>query len=148
MPKRRQKNGNDIQPSLFAEAPAVPGSDHLGPVVRGVITRVIHNCRLSREQIADRMSEALGTRVTARMLNDWTADSKELHRFPLEFVLAFCRAVDDWSLLSSVVERCGVRVISNQEARMLEFAQASLSKELADREHEYRIAVLAKGQGE
>ena len=144
MPNRKPKLGSDIQPSLFASGTVTPGSDNLGPIVRGCITRTCRESRLSREQIAERMTEFLGVRVSERMLFDWTADSKELHRFPLEFVLAFCRATDDWTLLSAVVERCGVRVISEQEAKLIDFARISVQREQSEREFQKCFADLVR----
>lgn len=145
MPNHGRQFGTDIQPSLFSsDTDSIPGSDHLGHVVRGVITKVCRESRFSRVEITDRMSDLLGTKVTVRMLNDWTAESKELHRFPLEYVAAFCHATETFDLIAAVVSRCGAQVISRKDAGLLDFAQAAINKEVAERTYAYRFAALMK----
>jgi hypothetical protein len=40
---------------------------------------------LSRYQVAAKMSELLDVDITKTMLDSWTAESKEQHRFPALF---------------------------------------------------------------
>jgi hypothetical protein len=47
---------------------------------------------LSRYQVAARMSECLGQEISASMLNNWTAEAHEKHRFPAQFLPVFVRA--------------------------------------------------------
>jgi len=47
---------------------------------------------LSRYHVAAIMSELAGQDITKSMLDSWTAESKEQHRFPAIFVPAFCQA--------------------------------------------------------
>ena len=67
-----------------------------------------------------------------------------LHRFPLEYLLGFCHATQNFELVAAVVQRCGAKVISAREARLLDYAQSSLDKELAERECAFRLASLAR----
>src|SRR5262245_27007942 len=86
MPKNASPLGNESQQSDRA------GSLNRDLSVRQSITRAIRNSFKSREQVAAEMSCLLGCRITAHMLNDWTAESKGAHRFPASFVPAFCQA--------------------------------------------------------
>ncbi len=47
---------------------------------------------LSRYQVAARMSELVGQEITKSMLDNWTAEAHEKHRFPCQFLPAFILA--------------------------------------------------------
>ena len=64
--------------------------------VRNLVNDTIRHCKhLSREQIAERMTERLGQRVTVRMLYDYTSKKRKYHRFPACFVIALCEVTGD-----------------------------------------------------
>lgn len=47
---------------------------------------------LSRYEVAARMSDLLGQEITKSMLDNWSAESHEKHRFPCQFIPAFILA--------------------------------------------------------
>jgi hypothetical protein len=57
------------------------------------------------------------------MLNDYSADSKSDHRFPLLLARAFCIACNDWTLLSAILNRSGLYVIQEWERPVLELGE-------------------------
>ena len=75
----------------FEEEPS-PGSLNCEFEIRAEMVRAIKQSRLSREEIAERMSELIGRTISKEMLDAWTAESKRLHRPPAEFLPAFCVA--------------------------------------------------------
>jgi hypothetical protein len=105
---------------------ALPGSLNDDALVRSVLVSAIKRSGKSREQIADDMGRLLGVLVTARMLACFTAESKELHRWPGAWDRAFCAAVNDNRLLFCCVEAAGFRVITNEEAGLLELGRQYL----------------------
>jgi len=112
----------------------VPGSLNDDLMVRGVISDGIKRSGKSREQIADRMSVLLGVQVTARMIASFTAESKELHRWPGAWDRAFCRAVEDDTLLRCRAEAAGYRVIRGAEIELLELGREYLRQKRASKE--------------
>jgi hypothetical protein len=107
-------------------APSTRSED--AAAIRAILSRCIKNSRLSREQIADQMSAALGLRITVPMLAAYTAESKKFHRWPAEFDVAFCQIVGDYSLLAERVRICGMRMIGPDEEALIEVGRAFLQK--------------------
>ncbi len=96
MKKRNFDNPN--QPTLFdviireqtrqsSRHPA--GSLDIDRRFRAAVSEAIKGCPLSRYEVAAKMSELVGVEITESMLNSWTAESKEQHRFPAIFMPAF-----------------------------------------------------------
>lgn len=85
-----------------------------------IISDEIKQSKFSREEIAERMSGAAGgDRITVTMLNSWTAESKQLHRFPACYIAAFCAAVESDGLIRKLAKACGRIAISRQDALLL-----------------------------
>jgi len=95
-------------------------------LVRSTVTDAIKRSGKSREQIADLMAALLGIAVTARMIAAFTAESKELHRWPGAWDRAFCAATNDDRLLKCRIELAGYRVITETEAELLEVGRQYL----------------------
>jgi hypothetical protein len=70
----------NYQEENHASRPA--GSFDIDRQFRELISQALKNCPLSRWQVAARMSELTGHEITKAMLDSWTAESKEAHRFP------------------------------------------------------------------
>ena len=120
------------QPSLFGHTLPTPGSFNDESVVRGIVTQVIRSNRKSREQIAEEMSFLLGDRITVRMLNSYTSEAAEQHRWPLQYTRAFCQVVEDWSLIRCITERSNLHLISDDETRLLDLGRQYLRRKRAD----------------
>lgn len=118
----------------------IPGSLNDDLLVRETITESIKLSGKSREQIADEMTRTLGLQVTARMISSFTAESKELHRWPGAWDRAFCSAVNDNRLLFCLVEKAGFRVIDEAEGDLLELGREYLKQKRANDQ----VALLEK----
>jgi hypothetical protein len=60
--------------------------------IRKTLSRIITSCpRKSRADIAEELSSETGTRITVRMLNQFTSESRRPYRFPAAWVIPFCR---------------------------------------------------------
>jgi hypothetical protein len=114
----------------------VPGSLNDDLLVREAITVSIKRSGKSREQIADEMSRTLAIAVTARMISSFTAESKELHRWPGAWDRAFCAAVNDDTVLKCRAEAAGYQLIKDEEIHLLELGREYLQqKHAAERIH-------------
>lgn len=125
------------QPDLFSAAKeVVPGSLNDGSTVRGILIQAIKDCGKSRAQIADEMSFLAGREITERMLNGFTAESREDYRWPAELDRAFCYVTGDNRLLRCRAELAGYRVITESEADLLELGRQYLIRQRASEQVE------------
>jgi hypothetical protein len=116
---------------LFPEeshAESMPVFD-LGHAIRCRITAALKRCPLSRHHVAAKMDELLGKDITKAMLDSWSAESKEAHRFPLEYLPAFVEATGDRSLLRMICELSGGRFVDNDETLKLELGRISAQEQ-------------------
>ena len=67
------------------------------------------------------------------MLNSFTAESKENHRWPLAWTRAFCQVTGDWRLLRALTERAGYQLITTKQVRLLRLAEQLVARESSDR---------------
>ncbi len=127
-----------------------PGSLGIGLTVKELLSQALRGTPYKRWEIAGRMGEYAGAEITESMLNAWTAESKEGHRFPLEFLPAFCRATGDYTLIEKVVRACGCYLIQSEEVAHLELGRITESKkQLAQRERQvnYYLQLMRRDTG-
>lgn len=127
-PEKSAPNFSAIQGRLFDDlaGPAVVGRANapalnVWPELLGEISRALREARdagLSRERIVDRMNAALPDEprpMTKRQLDAWTASSKEEHRFPLEYLPAFCWATCTSEPLRVLARLLGYELVDARE---------------------------------
>lgn len=119
-----QKIGTAEQQELFRAKDALPGSMECDLSLRLITSQAIKNGSKSRAQIADEMTNLLGVRVTEQMLNCFTAESKDKHRFPAAFVPALCHITGDVRLLQALAQKLGLMIVGSEEMRLLELGRA------------------------
>lgn len=100
-------------------------------LVRGVVADTIRRSNKSRGQIAEEMTYLVGREITERMLNGFTADSRDDYRWPGELDRAFCFVTGDNRLLRCRAELAGYKVISQDEAALLELGRQYLIRQRA-----------------
>lgn len=105
-----------------------PGSFDIGPQLRHVITLSLKQWPFSRHQAAAQMSELLGVEISKSMLDSWTAESKEAHRFPAEFLPAFCQVVGSTEPLRVLTDTAGCYMARSEEAVAIELAQLEMAE--------------------
>jgi hypothetical protein len=87
--------------------------------VRRCVAAAMKKSGLSRDQVADRMTQKLGRPVTVVMLADYTAERKTAARFPGAWIAVFCDVVGDDSLQRLV--------LSPRLRKLLELAERDLA---------------------
>jgi len=125
-----------------------PGSMDMDRQFRESISEDLKNCPLSRWQVAARMSELTGQDITKAMLDSWTAESKDNHRFPAIFLAAFCDAVGSSNPLKLLGSLVGVFVLPGPEALRAEIRR--LEEEIGKKQQEKkkRLIFLKEMEGE
>jgi len=99
-----------------------------------IIDKCIGQCSFSRDIIAGRMSELTGHQITRCMLDSWTSSAKQKHRFPAEFLPAFCTAVGTYEPISFLARKSGIFTMPDKEVLMAEMARKIETREEANRE--------------
>jgi hypothetical protein len=133
----RQASLFDILKNLQEESQTsrLPGSFDIDSQFRAAISEALKHCPLSRWQVAARMSELIGYEITKAMLDSWTAESKEGHRFPAIFLPAFCEAAGCSEPLKMMGRLVGVFILPGPEALRAEIQriEEEINRKQADK---------------
>lgn len=132
--KRRSRNyiNNETQPSLFdlvkedenkRVCNTAPGSFNLSCRLRGELSEGLKRCSLSRYEVAARMSELVGAEITKSQLDSWTAESKELHRFPAEYLPAYCHVTKYTEPMRIMARLMQCYLLESEEALLAELGR-------------------------
>ena len=116
------------------------GSLNIDRAFRETISDALKRCPSSRYQIAARMAELTDTDITKTMLDSWTAESKEQHRFPAVFLSAFCEAAGSIAPLKILGSLIGVFVLPGPEALRAEIQR--IDEEIVGKQTEKRKRML------
>jgi len=128
--------------------PKPAGSLHIDRQFREAISDALQKCRLSRYQVAGCMSELTGTDITKTMLDSWTAESKEQHRFPAIYLPAFCEAVGTHEPLKLLGQTVGVFILPGSEALRSEIRRLDEEIERKRAEKKRRLTFLQEMEAE
>jgi hypothetical protein len=102
--------------------------------VRSALSDAIKSCPKKRAQIAEEMALALGLRVTEPMLNAFTSDSHEGHRFPLAWTASFCHVTGDTRLLSLIAKPLGLAIFNESDLALRELGIEIMRRREAERQ--------------
>lgn len=92
------------------------GSLDIDSELRAAVSADIKACPLKHPYIAARMSELVGCEITESMLYSWTAESKDKHRFPCQFLPAFVIATGGRRAFEVLSRRSGLFALPGPEA--------------------------------
>lgn len=149
---KRKKTIDSRQISLFdilqsvqeerEEEQAAEGEMNIAEELRLALVKAIKNCRLSRHQIAGELSHLLGCEVTKTTIDTWTAESKEHHRIPAEYLPAFCAATGDLDPIRILAECGGMFAMPGREALRAEIQKYDEQERKARAEKRKRLRYL------
>ncbi len=105
-----------------------PGSFNISNQLRGELSEGLRRSGMSRFEIAAKMSELVGTEITKSQLDSWTAESKEYHRFPAEYLPAFCQVTGHKDLLRMMVKLIHCYLLESEEALLAELGRIDQTK--------------------
>lgn len=88
-------------------------------------------CRLSREQVADRLSVALCRRITLAQIDAVVSETKE-HRFPAEWIPAWVQITGSARLLEMLCREAGYWLADEGEHGLAEYGRTLLQREKLD----------------
>jgi hypothetical protein len=128
------EKGDQIFTGIPEESKPLAGSMNDAALLRAVLVRSIRQSNKSREQIAEEMSYLVGRKITVRMLNAFTAESKEDNRWHAELDRAFCYVTGSDELLRCRADLAGLTLITKEEAEILELGRQYLRRKEAEAE--------------
>ena len=132
----------NLQAQRSEQQTARPGSLNVQHQVREAITQAISQSGISRYQVAASMSELVGSEVTKSMLDSWTAESKEYHRFPFEFLPALCEVTKTITPLEIAAQALKVFLLPGVEALRAEIQRLDEQEKKIKAEKKKRITFL------
>lgn len=151
MSKRKQKT-DTRQMSLFsvlqriqedsAQDQASEGMMDIADDIRLALINAIKNCKLSRHQISGEMSHLLGLEVSKTTIDTWTAESKDRHRIPAEYLPAFCKVTGDLEAIRLLAECGGMFAMPGPEALRAEIQKYDEEERKARAEKRKRLKYL------
>lgn len=106
------QTSNPIKGSLDIDA-------ELRAAISEDIKHAIVSCtgrELSRYEVAARMSDLVGHEITKSMLDNYSADSHEKHRFPCQYLPAFVIATGQRRAFETLSRRSGLFALPGPEA--------------------------------
>lgn len=118
--KEQQKAGRDV----MMEA----GSMNISTRLREELSKGLRQCRCSRYEVAARMSEVTGCEISKSQLDSWTAESKESHRFPAEYLPAFCAVTGYKEPLRMMATLIQCYLLESEEALLSELGRIDQAK--------------------
>lgn len=92
------------------------GAANVRERLRLAMCAAIKGCPLSRWEIAGRMSHLLGQEISKYQIDAWTAESKDGHRMPGEYLPAFCLVTADHGPLRILAETAGLFALPGPDA--------------------------------
>jgi hypothetical protein len=97
---------------------------------------------LFRYEVAAKMSELTGTEITKSMLDNYSAESHEKHRFPCQFLPAFILATGGRRVFEVLSRRSGLFALPGPEALRAEIQRIDEEIKTKKEEKKKRIAFL------
>lgn len=137
-----------VREELAAQSRPAAGSLNIKHQIIHALTHALRHAGKSREQIADEMTLYTGEEITVHMINAWVCQSKENHRFPMEFYPAFRRATDNLDALNVTSQACGAFTLRGPDAlradirKLEEKKQAKKEEEKALEAEKRRLETL------
>lgn len=95
--------------------------------VQEALKHTLRNCQLSREEIADEMTRLMSEKVSVNHIANWTAESKNGWRMPMEYAAAFYVVTGDPGVIKAALTGSGIGVLDDKD-----FALYELGKIVAD----------------
>lgn len=153
MTKRREKVGSadprqmsllDLlqRTSELREPAQSEGSLCVQPRLSHSMANAIRACGLGRYEIAGRMSHLLGQEISKASLDSWTAESKEQHRPPAEFLPAFCAVTGSREPLQILTDAAGLFCLPGPDALRAEVQKLREDEQRITRERRKRELFL------
>ena len=106
-----------------------PGEFDIDSKLKTWASKAICKSEMSRWEIAGKLSEMVNYDVSKSMLDAWTAESKESHRFPASIVPALCIVTGDYNGMRIMARTCRCSLLETKDAMFVEIAKMEKQKD-------------------
>lgn len=83
----------------------------------------LEECEATREEVAERMSEYLGLKVSKPMLDAYVSEARDTHTINIVRFAALVHATRDWRLLSLLPDLFGFAVVDERYVSLIRATQ-------------------------
>ena len=130
----------------------IPGSLNTAAAIRFLLVETIKDgvkqgLFLDREELAAKMSTALGMHVTEAMLNAFTAESKAGHRFPAEFIVAIQTICGSTRFTNYYASASGGRSATSKEEVLIRLGRIQKRQERLEEEKAATLEEIEQQKG-
>ena len=122
----------------------IPGSMNISVQLRNELSEGLKISMMSRHQVAARMSELAGVEITKSQLDSWTAESKEYHRFPAEYLPAFCMVTGYKKPLMMMARLVQCYLLESREALLAQLGKINQTKKDLARQEKTVMDLISK----
>jgi hypothetical protein len=119
------------------------GRDLPGSMKRA-LSEDLRRSRFPRGVVAERMGIAIGRDISQAQIDAWTAPTKPLHRFPMEYLPAFCEASGEYGALRAVVEAAVCVMVVPVEVRRRLVEVERCRRQLEEEERMLKVLAILK----
>lgn len=99
------------------------GSYSRKSAVQEALRRTLRDCQLSREEIADEMTRLVSEKITVSHIANWTAESKNGWRMPLEYAAAFYVITGDTGVIKAALGGSGIGILDDRDYALFELGK-------------------------
>ena len=124
-----------------------PGSFNISGQIRAELSEGLRKCGISRFEAAARMSELIDMEITKSQLDTWTAESKECHRFPAEYLAAYCYVTGHKEPLRLMARLIQCHLLESEEALLAELGRINQAKRDLVKQEKAVLGVIQKYTG-
>jgi len=125
-----------------------PGSMNISSQLRTELSEGLRKSGLSRYEVAGRMSELIDIEITKSQLDSWTAESKEFHRFPAEYLPAFCAVTSHKEPMRLMARLIQCHLLESEEALLAELGRINQAKRDLARQEKAVLDIIQRYTGE
>lgn len=97
----------------------------------------LSNCDLGRETVADELSRLTGDKISVNHLNNWTAESKNGWRLPLEYVAALSLITCDKGIIKAALDNSGLMVLDSDEVDYYELGKITAENRIKTKKKQW-----------
>ncbi|MBU2429084.1 MAG: hypothetical protein KKH99_00180 [Proteobacteria bacterium] len=100
------------------------GSFRRKEAVQEALCRALKRSMLSREEVADEMFRLVGEKISVSHIANWTAESKNGWRLPLEYTAALTHILNDTGIVKAALLGSGINILDDKEMALYEIGKA------------------------
>lgn len=109
-------------------------SHSLSGTLSKAISLALDDCTFSREDVAQRMTDFMGSEVSVNMLNGYASQAREDHNISAVRLMALTYATQDWRLLQVLADPFPVAIVDARYLDVIRLAQLREKREEFEKE--------------